>query len=70
MKTNMGSADKVIRIAVAAIVALLFFAGVISGMLAIVLLAVAGILLVTAIIGFCPLYYPLGINTGKTNKAA
>jgi hypothetical protein len=29
------------------------------------MLAVAGILVLTALIGFCPLYFPFGISTGK-----
>ena len=38
MKKNMGAVDKTIRIFVAAIVALLYFTGVINGTLAIVLM--------------------------------
>ena len=65
MKKNMGTVDKTIRIFVAAIVALLYFTGFISGTLAIVLLVFAVIFVVTSFISFCPLYPILGINTRK-----
>lgn len=63
MKKNMGSADRLIRIAVAAIIAVLFLTNVISGTLGIVLLVLAAVFLLTSFVGFCPLYKPLGINT-------
>ncbi|HNW57261.1 MAG TPA: DUF2892 domain-containing protein [Bacteroidales bacterium] len=65
MKKNMGTIDRVIRILIAVVVLVLYFAHVISGTLAIILLILAGIFIVTSLIGFCPLYIPLGINTGK-----
>ncbi|NJK86260.1 MAG: DUF2892 domain-containing protein [Bacteroidales bacterium] len=68
MKRNMGNADRIIRIILAAIVAVLYFTKVIPGVLGIVLLAVAGIFLLTGLISFCPLYAPFGINTCKTQK--
>jgi hypothetical protein len=65
MKKNMGTIDKVIRILVAVIVVVLYFTHVISGVLAIVLLALSAIFVLTSLISFCPLYLPFGINTGK-----
>ncbi|OYD42897.1 hypothetical protein CHU00_17775 [Sphingobacterium cellulitidis] len=65
MKKNMGSQDKLIRIIIAIIIAILYFTNVISGTLAIVLLVVAGIFILTSIIGICPLYSILGISTCK-----
>ncbi|SDL13839.1 Protein of uncharacterised function (DUF2892) [Sphingobacterium mizutaii] len=65
MKTNMGPQDKTIRIIIAVIIAVLFFTKVISGTLAIVLLVVAGVFVLTSLIGFCPLYSILGISTCK-----
>lgn len=63
MKKNMGSADKIIRIIIAAIIGLLYFTGTISGTLGIVLLVLAGIFVLTSFISFCPLYAPFGIST-------
>jgi len=61
----MGTVDKVIRILVAVVVLVLYFTHVISGTLAVILLILAGVFVVTSLFGICPLYLPLGINTGK-----
>ncbi|MCG9970525.1 YgaP family membrane protein [Christiangramia crocea] len=63
MRKNMGSADRIIRIIIAAIVGVLYFTGTISGTLGIILLILAGIFLLTSFIGFCPLYAPFGMST-------
>jgi hypothetical protein len=65
MKKNMGTIDKVIRILVAIVVAVLYFTHVISGTLGIILLVLAGVFVITSFISFCPLYTLLGINTAK-----
>ena len=65
MKKNMGRADKTIRIFIAAVIALLYYTGVISGTLATVLMVFAIIFVVTSLISFCPLYTLVGINTCK-----
>jgi hypothetical protein len=63
MKKNMGTADKLIRFILAAIVAVLYYFEVIEGIIAIVLLALAGVFILTSFISFCPLYKPFGIST-------
>jgi DUF2892 family protein len=63
MEKNMGTADRVIRILAAIGIAMLYFTGAISGVLAIVLGVVGVVLLATSLIGFCPAYVPLGIST-------
>ena len=68
MKKNMGLADKIIRILIAAVVTILFFTNVISGTLAIILLFLSGIFILTSLLGFCPLYLPLGICTLKKKE--
>jgi hypothetical protein len=68
MKKNMGTADRVIRVLIAAIVAILYFTGVIKGTLGIVLLVLAIVFLLTSIISFCPLYAPFGLSTSKSKK--
>jgi hypothetical protein len=65
MKRNIGTIDKVIRILLAGAIAVLYFTHVITGTLGIVLIAVAALLVITSLISFCPLYFLLGINTGK-----
>ena len=63
MKKNMGTADRIIRVIIAAIVAVLYFTGTISGTLGIVLLVLAGVFVLTSLVSFCPLYAPFGIRT-------
>lgn len=65
MKKNMGTVDKVIRVLVAVVVLVLYFTHVISGTLAVILLILAGVFIITSLIGTCPLYLPFGLNTGK-----
>ncbi len=63
MQTNAGTADRIIR-TIAGIAALIgaVLLGIGTGG-GIALLVVGGILLVTAAVGFCPLYRVLGMNT-------
>ncbi|MCO4805148.1 DUF2892 domain-containing protein [Salibacteraceae bacterium] len=65
MKKNMGSIDRIVRIALAAVVVALYFLEVINGTVAIIGIALAGILLATSFLNFCPLYLPFGISTCK-----
>ncbi len=68
MKKNMGSADRIIRVLIAAVVAVLYFTGTISGTWGIVLLVLAGVFVLTSLINFCPLYAPFGISTCKVKE--
>ncbi len=61
----MGSTDKTIRLILAAIIAVLFSLGYISGTLGIVLLVVAVIFAATSFLSFCPIYKVFGINSCK-----
>ncbi|MBS0010140.1 MAG: DUF2892 domain-containing protein [Bacteroidales bacterium] len=63
MKKNMGTADRIIRVIIAALIAVLFFTGVIEGTLGIILLVVAAVFVLTSFISVCPLYMPFGIKT-------
>jgi len=68
MKKNMGNIDKIIRILVAIVIAVLFFTNVISGALGIILLVLAGVFVLTSLISFCPLYTLVGVNTCPNDK--
>ena len=65
MKKNMGIIDRIIRIAVAAVIAILYFTGQISGTALIILGIIALAFIVTGFIGFCPTYSLLSISTLK-----
>ncbi|MDI9258280.1 YgaP family membrane protein [Flavobacterium sedimenticola] len=66
MKKNMGTADRGIRVILAAVFAYLYFSGTVTGTVSYVLLAFAAVFVLTSLVGFCPLYPLLGINTCKT----
>ncbi|WP_339629937.1 DUF2892 domain-containing protein [uncultured Maribacter sp.] len=68
MKKNMGSTDRFIRIFIAVALLTTFYTDTVTGTLGYVLAAIAGILILTTFISFCPLYTLFGINTCKINK--
>ena len=63
MKQNMGKSDRIVRLLLIMAVAALYFSGKITGVTAIVLGALAAILMITSLAGFCPAYYPFKIST-------
>lgn len=69
MKKNMGSADRIIRVVIALVIATLYFMEVITGTLAIVLSVLAIVFILTSLVSTCPLYMPFGLRTCKTEEA-
>lgn len=65
MKKNMGTIDRIIRTAVALLVAALYFTGQITGTAAIILGVIAVLFLLTSLFSRCPGYLPFGISTRK-----
>lgn len=68
MKNNMGNTDRIVRILIAILFVALYFTNTVSGTLGIVLLVIAGILTLTSLVNFCPLYRLLGIDTCPAEK--
>jgi len=68
MKKNMGSTDRIIRILLAGLFAVLYFTNTVTGVFGIVLLVVGGVFLLTSFISFCPLYTLIGLNTCPAKK--
>lgn len=68
MKSNMGTADRVVRILIAVLFSILYFTETITGALAYILLALGGVFLITSFVSFCPLYAPFRINTKKNKE--
>lgn len=64
----MGTADKIIRLIIAAVLAFLFYNGTITGTLGIVAVVAAAVFALTSLVSFCPLYPLLGINTCSVKK--
>lgn len=65
MKKNVGMIDKAIRISTALIVGGLYFGGNLSGTWAVILLALSGVLILTGVSGFCPLYSVLNFSSRR-----
>ena len=65
MKRNVGTIDKAVRILIAVVAAVLYFAGIVTGIPGIIFLVVGGILLITGLVGTCPIYLLLRQSTNK-----
>ena len=63
MKKNLGPSDSAIRFFIAVAILILFLTHLITGIIATVLLIIAGILFLTGLTLTCPLYAILGFNT-------
>ena len=63
MKKNVGTIEKVIRILVAVIFIILFATKVVTGTLGIILLVLAGIFILTSLVGWCPIWALFKIST-------
>ena len=70
MKKNMGSIDRIIRIALAIVMSVLYFIGTVTGTLGIVLLAFSAVFVLTSLVGFCPLYTLLGFSSCPSKKVS
>lgn len=65
MKRNMSNTDRIVRVIVAALFAYLYFAGIVTGGLGIVLVVLGAVFLLTSIVSFCPLYALVKFSTYK-----
>ena len=65
MKRNMSDIDRIVRVVVAALFAYLYFGGIVTGALGIVLVVLGAVFLLTAVLAFCPLYLPFNFSTFK-----
>jgi hypothetical protein len=68
MKKNMGTADRIIRLLLAAVFAYLYFGGIVTGTFGIVLAVLGGVFVLTTLVSFCPLYAIFGISTCPVKK--
>lgn len=65
MKGNESGLDRLIRVVLGVVLLALSFGGVVTGGLGIVLIVLGAVALLTGVVGFCPLYSLLKINTKK-----
>lgn len=68
-KNNVGGVDRAIRGIVGIILLALYFMGTVAGVWGWVALIAGIVLLATAVLGWCPPYSLLGINTCRTKQA-
>jgi hypothetical protein len=68
MKPNMGTADRIIRVVLALLFALLYFTGTVTGTFGVVLLVLGVVFVLTSVVSFCPLYALVGLNTCGAGK--
>ena len=60
----MNSLDRSLRLFVAAVLTILYFTNILTGLVGAIFLVVAGVFTLTSLVGFCPLYRLLGIKSG------
>jgi hypothetical protein len=65
MKNNMGTLDRALWILAAIGIIVLYYTGLLSGAIAVILLVFVAIFI---LISFCPLYYPFGFSTKKVER--
>lgn len=65
MKRNMSNIDRIVRVVLALVFAYLYFGGIVTGTLGIVLVVLGAVFLLTALLAFCPLYVPFKLSTYK-----
>lgn len=63
MKRNIGDIDRTARLIAALLFAGLYFGGIITGAVGLILLIIGIILFLSALAGTCPLYSLFGIST-------
>ena len=68
MKKNIGKTDRIIRLIVAVIFAILYFTETVTGVWGTVLIILAAVMLLTAFIRFCPLYLPCRFSSCKKEE--
>ena len=68
MKKNMNMFDRGIRYVLAILFFILYISGAVTGVFGIILFALGNIIIVTSLIGFCPLYTLFGRRTLKTQS--
>ena len=64
----MGNADRIVRLLLAVVMAVLYFTNTVTGTFGIILLVLAGVFVVTSLVSFCPLYTLIGLNTCPAKK--
>lgn len=70
MIKNVGRLDRVIRLSIAALILLVYANGHLTGVPAIILLAIAALMALTSLVRFCPAYLPFNLRTNAGEQDA
>ncbi|MCA0250928.1 MAG: DUF2892 domain-containing protein [Actinobacteria bacterium] len=65
MKQNLGATDRIVRIVLAAVLAVAAWMLGFTSIGGIILLVLAAVMLITSAVGFCPLYAPFRFSTRR-----
>ena len=65
MKRNMSNIDRLIRAIIDILLVYLYIGGLVTGAFGIILVVLGVILLITSVLGFCPIYALLKFSTRK-----
>ena len=65
MKRNMSNTDRIVRVLIAALFTYLYFGGIVTGALGIILLVLGAVFLLTSVVSFCPIYAMFKLSTFK-----
>lgn len=69
MKRNIGILDKILRVSIAILLGVLLYFNLIDNeLLTYVLTFLVGILIITSLFEFCPLYFVFNTGTKKSNS--
>jgi len=69
MKKNIGTIDKILRVVIAIVIAVLYYMDlIVSDTLSAIVLFLAAVLLITSLLNFCPIYFILRINSCRRDR--
>lgn len=66
MKRNMSDLDRIARVVIAIVFGYLYFGGIVTGTLGVVLLVLGVVFALTSVVSFCPLYRLFNLSTYKS----
>jgi hypothetical protein len=68
MKKNLGKLDRIMRVVVSVIIVGMYLKGKTTGTVGLTEVVLAGVFTLTAIVGFCPIYAVLRMNTNEVKE--
>lgn len=63
MKRNLSGLDRIVRVLIFIIAAVLYLTNIITGTLGVIILLIGAALAITSFINWCPIYAAFGVST-------